>query len=857
MLHFRRIGSGLGKSNCLDRILIMRNIVLPRSKQKRSAGFVKRKKFKSIGNVHLDDRILSDLDKLDSKELELKIKRLKTFTNEIKHQIKKTEQLKKIEMENKLESVKDREKDAEELYSALSGDGIGTQNKLLTSSEGLEVSNLSQFIAASESNQVDKLLPPILRKRIEDDDLILSSLLDSSSKDYNPIIHKLYNNTEQLQGISKKSLKNCVLIVDKLSFDNIEKLDKMLMNYVNGDIMKFDSSMYFTILKNLSNLSSTMENNNINEQFNNSIILKMKELIKRHDDSLLKGTSVRLNQNILNFCIKFSSQIEDFDNLNYFLTKFKSYGIVPNRVNYTTILQYYTRCNYVKHAWNIFDTMKFLSKEHFPDTVAYNSVLLLCSKEKNYSKALDLYDEMISFNVIPNVSTLNIMAKVLAVCSRDAKTSEGKADSLRLLGWKYIHQIQDISGLNFSVSTIESMMALAAYDGDVGMARALYYKYITGKYINITRTWKSKLDQKAVWRQVLDPKFLNYLLLAYANYNKNRLPILLGYDKGIKLRRTIINSVDHSSKMIADEDSQYSLPLLPLSDLSNHWEILAESRAIWQFNVEIGGQTNLRSFSRDLIKESEIKDILTTSKSFDEFKFNIMHKIALLKSTLVDYKTLSQANIISYLTVPLKLGDKKEFWLRYKEFTFQEHQLDEKLKTFYMNENSLLNSKTKPTNNSDNKTTSVDTVNATETFIDYLVSLIAKMCTNSSVYEILIKAATKFKDIELATKTWKDRGEFRKTSTFQNATKSDRMKSDAEFARLMVNFFTSERLYSDALSIIMTSQKYINWNYTMVKELHSGLINLEDQHSIDLLLNIVNKKSQVQLIEEKILDIKL
>ena len=141
--------------------------------------------------------------------------------------------------------------------------------------------------------------------------------------------------------------------------------------------------------------------------------------------------------------------------------------------------------------------------------------------------------------------------------------------------------------------------------------------------------------------------------------------------------------------------------------------------------------------------------------------------------------------------------------------------------------------------------------------IQFLMSLQHKLMMGNSLYALCMKAAIQFHDSTFASKIWKYRGEFRKTAQFKMLPMKDRINSDTEFAKIMVNFFTEQRQYTDALSIILSSQRYINWTYSMIKPLHHALIELEDERSIDRLLEVVNKKDPIKDLNLQIEELSL
>lgn len=68
-----------------------------------------------------------------------------------------------------------------------------------------------------------------------------------------------------------------------------------------------------------------------------------------------------------------------------------------------------------------------------------------------------------------------------------------------------------------------------------------------------------------------------------------------------------------------------------------------------------------------------------------------------------------------------------------------------------------------------------------------------------------------------------------------------RIAKDQKFAHLMVEFFTKQGKYSDAIAIILSSKNRFNWTYSMVRNLHKALEEIEDRNSVEILLDVVNK----------------
>ncbi|CUS22948.1 LAQU0S07e03862g1_1 [Lachancea quebecensis] len=844
-------------------ILFKRYVVVPASNRTR-------RRRKDVGGIRKDVSVEElELDKAldlrDPKELEFKLRQLREFTKNLAAQIRVADDLVKKEAAQNEYAGKSKEEDADDAASVILGTHSNLRHEQRLLLEGKDLSS----IILSVSHQVKKLLPETLLKRINDDELVLRSLINHRNSDWNAIISKLHKCPEKLDGVSQRALKKYVLAKAKnLSLESIRKADAMLLSNIDHDLTKFSTSMYEFLFYNLSNLKPSQDPSS---NYNKEIYAMMESLLDRYDeaqkiiigrkveDEALEGTmqKIEMNQFILNCCIKFASRLLDASKMNSFLSKFNNdYHVLPNRENYTVIAQFYTKLGLNDKAWDIFATMKFLSAEHKPDAKTYTCMLSLCNREKNYAKAIDLFNEMIDLKVDPTAETLNALVKTLATVSGDPVASEGKAESLRLLAWKYLHQNEDLVNLksgNFE-DTILAMMSLCAYDGDVGLARALYFRYITTKFKSNSEFWRirngdhSSVDYKRIWARTLNPLLLNYLMLAYANYLPSKLPLLLGFEQGAITRRNLINNVDYLYKFQNDDAGpRVKLPMLPLADINQPSQILLESRAVWQFNLEFGGLCDLRIPPSDSSKI--LKDLAASAESIENFSFQVLHQIALWKTQLVNHNALNPKSLMTYLTIPVKLGDKKEFLLRVSEFSYEQQAFEKHILSLYVNAKqqqlgAAAGSDTHSTRDEIKKQLSDQTFFNEETNIAFLSSMKHKIIRNSSIYELTMKAAIKFQDQGLATQAWESRGSYRKTLAFQNLPVAERAKKDAAFASLMVDFFTQQQMYTDAMGIIMASQRHIRWSYPMVKRLHRKLVELEDTRSIKILMEIMNKRSK-------------
>ncbi|CCH60220.1 hypothetical protein TBLA_0C04200 [Henningerozyma blattae CBS 6284] len=806
-------------------------------------------KLRKVKNVTIQDINLEGVDKASSKELEFKIKQLQEFTNNLKNNLRAAEKERKAlkqKQHAQSDSLKQSSEDKSELFQKLFGD----TSKQHENNKSL----LRSSTTAYKLPQPDELLPPALVKNINDNNLITRALIDQSYQDWNLIVSSTYSTKNRLRNISKKQLAFKFLNkIQNLSLENIERLIEMLDELNYYDSQTFRNSFFNCIFKNLSKIP--YDRKLIDPKHGNDpVISKMKDLLIKYDkltnvENPTTKASSTMTGYILNCCITYASNMKSFDNMEYFLSKFKNdYGIIPNKQNSTVIIQFYTKLGCYKQAWDVFDAMKFMSESTFPSEITYNSVIQLCAKEKNYSRAIDLYNEMQDKNIKISVRTLSTLAKTLATSSSDNITSEGKAESLRLYGWKYIHMIEQDYNLRDFISdsndkdaffTLEAMLALAAYDGDIALARALYFKAITQKYkYELINPANVGLTSRELWKKTLYPQLLNYLMLAYQRYSTTSLPILLGYSEGIILRRNIVNSVDYD---IRDYGDNIKLPMLPLKEINQPWQILAESRALWHFNLDFGNSVDLRQRPSELNVDL-LKNFRQNCQTFSEFKFEIMYLVSKWKEELVNSTILNPITLNTYLSIAIKQGnDKHEYISRLNEFSYEQHVLDAILQDMY---NKLETENSVPTSN-----------NSLSKNIDYLGSLKHKILRNENIYEVTLKAAMKFNDYDMATNTWNGRGYFRKTDAFQKLDKKERVCSDQIFAQCMVDFFTQAKMYEDAIKLILSTQRGINWTYSMVKNLYRGLQEIEDSHSTRILSEVINKKTKIQIIEQKLKDL--
>ncbi|CCF59877.1 hypothetical protein KAFR_0I00960 [Kazachstania africana CBS 2517] len=785
----------------------------------------------------------------DSRLLELKVKQLQEFTRSLREQFKSFDQPLSIQNTEPRsvtgKELQELEREAATVFESLTDSSSKSDTMLLQSSRYKNAS-LSDLINSYSDSKINSLLPEVVRQTIGDDTLILKSLMNQTKKDWNPIIDTLWRSTDRLKGISQRTLKKFFSSkIRNLTFENIEHLDEMLLEAVENDESRFRLYMYELLFENLAILSPQ----NIINSKNDPIIEKMKELLNRFNKS---RHSFGLSNFILNSCITYTAKLKDASIMNYFFEEIqKKHSIQLSKESYTTVIQFYERLNLNKQAWDVFDTMKFLSSAQAPDAFTYNIMLKLCSKENNYSRACDLFQEMNERGVTPNRRTFAMLGKLLAKCSSDNVIAEGHATSLRMLGWKFISQLKEKE----DYTGVEAMMSLASYDGDIALCRALYFKFVNRTY-NELRS-REKIDHKTAIKQSLNPVLFNYLLLSYSKYQSEKLPLLLSWDEGGQLRRDLLNSVDYTHGL--NDDGTMILPFLPVLELNNKEHIILESNALWNFHIANGLFEEHVSVLQQDLDSNKLLNIVKCAASYDDFKFEILRLVNDWKRQFIDHKFLNAIALTTYLSIPLRHRVEDDFWSKLKRFSFQTHDLDDKLSQTYkiFSEKLKLRKASGEMKKNDLDCRSKTNNSKINDCLYYVYALRHKVLRDCAIYELALKGATAFGNVDRATEIWQDRGKFRHSNTFSKLPMTHRIQSDVDFAKLLIDFFITQGKFLDALKIVMSSKRYIEWKFPMIRRLYQGLLEREDHENVKKLMDIVNRKTSVQILEKQIEDLSI
>ncbi|EMG48063.1 CCM1 Mitochondrial group I intron splicing factor CCM1 [Candida maltosa Xu316] len=269
------------------------------------------------------------------------------------------------------------------------------------------------------------------------------------------------------------------------------------------------------------------------------------KMVERYFDEISKQTELKIDhyETMVYAYVKNNNMTKVDDVLKIMKDK----DIPISKSIYTAVFQGYSfyQKNHDK-ALEVFDAMKFFSKETSPDENVYTDVIISCVANRQLEKGLDLYQEFQDNNLKVNQRILSALAKG---CSR---SRQYKFDA-----WNYIFQIYDY-GWAPTLQTYEHMLYISATDGDVELTRALFYKL---------------LESNSVSGQA----FIS-LMLSYSKYippSRRTEPFLASLtDKGRLFRQGILNGVDFTKPV-------QEFPFLPFQTIPDTKFILAESSAVW------------------------------------------------------------------------------------------------------------------------------------------------------------------------------------------------------------------------------------------------------------------------------------
>lgn len=371
-------------------------------------------------------------------------------------------------------------------------------------------------------------LPEPILNRIGDTNAI--TLLTSETPNWGNVIKALYNNSEQLKDLP-------VSDVDKLIVKIPLSQRAELMPIVHE--MMFESGVQPSKLTLDLTMAAYADRGvpTVVEAF-------MDELRERkfQPDDYSYG-----------HLIKAYSKIGDLKKCVKVLKQMQSEGVVehPSTNVTTNLLQTCIKVGDYKQAEEIFSMMKYLSSQTQPDVRVYNSMMLSSSKQHNVDRVLDLYNEMQTQSIEPDVETL---LTLIYACARDERT--------HLKAWQYVLELQERK-FPITRKLINTLMYLCGNTGELTFARALFRQLCLNE------------------SSYPDSYTINCLFKAYVNYKPGFFSPVLTTALGNQIRSTFL--VNQASFDKEGYDSYLMPPFLSFPMLRNKEQVIWESRAIFMF----------------------------------------------------------------------------------------------------------------------------------------------------------------------------------------------------------------------------------------------------------------------------------
>ncbi|ANB15005.1 Ccm1p [Sugiyamaella lignohabitans] len=449
--------------------------------------------------------------------------------------------------------------------------------------------------------------------------------------------------------------------------------------------------------------------------------------------------------------IKSYAKNRDLKNASLKLHEMQSLNITPSLQIYTTILQTCIRVNDFDEAFRVFDLLKYMSLETQPDLRIYNSLLLAAAKQHNIEKVLDLLAEMTTrpLNPLePNAETYNTL---IFACARDERT--------HIQAWKYLIEMKE-KGFDIDRKSINALLYLCGETGEVLLARAMFRQLCTNPM--------SYPDSFA----------FNCLLNSYSNYKPGIFSPVMASELGTKIRSSFFLN-DHLASF-SDPDASVSMPpFIPTTMLHSHVQVLAESKALFDF--------------------------------FTDFM-----------PSMINAKV-----ILTYLKVPFKLGYFKEFRSRYRDLTFFDKPEEADNRGILVEE---------PEEPEELENSDISTSDESAVAIDRSFRAIPR---NWNTYDLAIKAAVAAGNMNFAQKVWMERGLYRRTPAFKQLPEKVRKSSDFAFAQSMVELHTKCGDIDQALKLIRSTIKLFHWKKYQVADLINKIEEMEDEQSRKELIHLL------------------
>lgn len=284
--------------------------------------------------------------------------------------------------------------------------------------------------------------------------------------------------------------------------------------------------------------------------------------------------------------------------------------------------------------------------------------------------------------------------------------------------------------------------------------------------------------------RLVDSFTLNSLFLAYKHWQPGPSKILSS-PHGRRVRENLILGANFEAGSFSQA---LRLPLLPRAQLEDKRLILAESKALLEFCAE----------------------------SYPE-KLVVANRASLATSPIVH----------NYLEIAMNLADGiEEFKSRYLRFTRYYGDKEEKLLAPESEQSPIahlsLDSYPKSLQVQPHPGFSVD--------------------RSQHIYQLAIKAAIKFKNMDFGREVWTERGKWRRLAAFRNLSQIERNAADFRFARSVVELLAVSGNIEEAILLVKSTNKLGRWKKHHLAPLIQVCETLEDVASASTIMNFLNSQ---------------
>lgn len=516
----------------------------------------------------------------------------------------------------------------------------------------------------------------------------------------------------------------------------------------------------FPIIEGLMEDASILKTNSITNAFLKKLVsypqidAERLSIIEQTVEELRdKAKERRLNTDTYEVLIEAYGKTNNIAKLENVMLELRKHDITPSARVYSSVLStsvYKTKDH--KQAVQLFDLMKFLAGCMAPKTREYRDIIVSYINNDDIEKALDLVQEM-------RDGRIELDQKTLVALARGCSSRQ----ELKLKAWDFIFEIYE-AGMKPAIGTVEYMLYLAAKDGDLSLARALYQQLI-------------KLNASS-------PRSLGFLLLAYASVDvSNTTPVtpsISHHETGRRFRRNILEKANFEPDL---SNIAKAIPFIPKLTLTTSQEILSESSAILAYSLLV---------NREAVSSHNVNTFL-----------NIAAKLGSLEEFKDRYE---QFTFLDMTGAPKTRFHEDEESQNEAEVEVIEERTD--------GEKAL-----------ESSAVSLNTKSPVLSRPEEIVSTVkSPRCTYT--YTIALRAAAKHKNYEFAVSVWQERGLFRKTNAFTSMSRREKDELDFIVAATMVHSLTEMNLLDDALAILISTEYQFRWTWKELMPLHRAAVEM-------------------------------